>query len=87
MKVPKISCFSQEQIMTDEMKELNQKVHFRKHLDFHLFIRSNHKFNDCLLISLQGSLIHQENIELRKKLDLICQENTELRRKVHQILP
>ncbi|GMJ12888.1 AGAMOUS-like 21 [Hibiscus trionum] len=31
----------------------------------------------------KGYLIHQENLELHKKLDLYCQENTELKKKVY----
>ena len=31
---------------------------------------------------MQESLIHQENIELYKKVNLLCQENTELQKKV-----
>lgn len=31
---------------------------------------------------MQGSLVHQENIELCKNLNLIRQENTELQNKV-----
>lgn len=34
------------------------------------------------MVSLQGSLIHQENIELYKKVNLIRQENMELYKKV-----
>lgn len=31
---------------------------------------------------MQGNLIHQENLELHKKVNLIRQENTELQTKV-----
>ncbi|XP_039068647.1 MADS-box transcription factor 23-like isoform X2 [Hibiscus syriacus] len=31
----------------------------------------------------KGHLIHQESLELHKKLDLMCQENTELKNKVY----
>ncbi|KAK3015119.1 hypothetical protein RJ639_006082 [Escallonia herrerae] len=34
-------------------------------------------------ILLQGCLIHQENIELHKKVNLIRQENRELQKKVY----
>jgi hypothetical protein len=43
-----------------------------------------------LLIGIQGSLIHQENVELYNKVSLIHQENIELQKKVHasvNILP
>lgn len=31
---------------------------------------------------MQGNLLHQENVELRKKVNLIHQENKDLRKKV-----
>lgn len=34
------------------------------------------------LLSLQGSLLHQENLELHKKVNLINQEKRELKKKV-----
>lgn len=44
---------------------------------------------DCDMVSLsellnilQGNLLHQENIELYKKVNLICQENMEMNKKV-----
>lgn len=33
-------------------------------------------------MSLQGSLVHQENMELYRNINIMCQENTELHRKV-----
>lgn len=41
-----------------------------------------HKATSFSLISLQGGIIHQENIELYKKVNLVHQENTELHKKV-----
>lgn len=38
-----------------------------------------------LIDVLQESSIHQENIELHKKVSQMCQENKELRKKVSQI--
>lgn len=37
---------------------------------------------NCLIYYVQGSLIHQENVELYKKVNLIRQENIELYNKV-----
>ncbi|URE04018.1 MADS-box transcription factor [Musa troglodytarum] len=37
---------------------------------------------DFALMSLQGSLVHQENMELYRNINIMCQENTELQRKV-----
>jgi MADS-box transcription factor, plant len=34
------------------------------------------------MVYLQGSLVHQENMELYKKINLIRQENAELHKKV-----
>jgi len=66
--------------LIDEIHELNRKV--GQHFDISL------KPADCfnkltgLMVYLQGSLVHQENMELYKKLNLIQQENVELYNKV-----
>ncbi|MBA0747291.1 hypothetical protein Gogos_004215, partial [Gossypium gossypioides] len=41
-----------------------------------------HKWLNCS-VSLQGNIIHQENVELYKKVNLIRQENNELYKKVY----
>lgn len=75
----------QEQILTDEIQELSQKV-FPK--DFFVlsnksFLKNHYAYHAYLLLFLlQGNLIHQENIELYKKVNLIRQENMELYKKV-----
>ncbi|KAK6241263.1 hypothetical protein SCA6_006652 [Theobroma cacao] len=61
-----------DQILTDEIKELNHKI-------FIYFLVEQLSF-----VELQGHLIHQENLELYKKVDLIRQENTELQKKVYE---
>lgn len=68
----------QDQLLMDEIKELNQKVSLET---------ENYWFYNFILIEyffyfLQGNLIHQENIELYKKVNLIRQENVELKKKV-----
>ena len=68
----------QEQILMDEIQDLNRKVSPETKYLFSLFFINLIFF----LYVLQGNLIHQENVELYKKVNLIRQENTELKKKV-----
>lgn len=68
--------------MIDQIQELNNKVCL--HNLFKITNISRLSF-DCtdFLFELQGSVMHQENIELYNKVNLLHQDNIELRRKVH----
>lgn len=74
----------QDQVYTDEIKELNRKVPLKNWTQL-LWLSFNYHFmlsNWHPLSSLQGNLIHQENLELYKKVNLINEENKELQKKV-----
>lgn len=83
MKIYNICYFLQEQILTDEIKELNHKVLLETQLDISILVHYS-----CLNLGmtssnlLQGNLMHQENIELYKKVSLVSQENAGLQTKV-----
>ena len=64
--------------MIEEIHELNHKV--LQHLS--AWNVWNISTNWLLMVYLQGSLVHQENMELYKKINLIRQENAELHKKV-----
>ena len=69
----------QEQLLMDDVQELNRKVSLetKKMTGFTVFQSLN-----VFFYFLQGNLIHQENMELYKKVNLIRQENNELKKKV-----
>jgi len=70
-------------MLKDEIDELNRKV-FEELILFTMYLlkNGNTPYSVPILISLQGNLMHQENMELCKKVNLIHQENTELYKKV-----
>lgn len=74
----------QEQILTDEIKELHQKV-ARDFVLLHPIFNNQPENSDHLqLMPLQGNLIQQENEQLYKKIDIIRKENAELKNKVFE---
>ncbi|KAL3814364.1 hypothetical protein ACJIZ3_015632 [Penstemon smallii] len=79
-----IISFTCDQILTNEIKELNQKVLLKNKLHV-LILYACSDLNDGITSSilLQGNLIHQENIEMYQKVNLLHQENAELRKKVY----
>ncbi|XP_020110743.1 MADS-box transcription factor 23-like isoform X1 [Ananas comosus] len=72
-----------DQLLIDEIQELNRKVVQHRRLLFYVKCDACQSAN-LAMVSLQGSLIHQENIELYKKVNLIRQENMELYKKVYE---
>lgn len=70
--------FFQEQALTEQIKELQQKVKQNPGSNFKLNCNMHHVTS----ISLQGNLLHHENIELYKKVNIIRQENTHLQKQV-----
>ncbi|XP_064973105.1 MADS-box transcription factor 27-like isoform X3 [Musa acuminata AAA Group] len=68
-----------EQLLINEIQELNQKVR-QPTVSMILIVFEVMQF---LLFSLQGSLIHQENMELYRKINIMHQENRELHKKVY----
>lgn len=69
----------QEQLLINEIQELNQKVG-QPTVSMILIVFDVMQF---LLFSLQGNLIHQENMELYGKINIMHQENIELHKKVY----
>ncbi|PSS19680.1 MADS-box transcription factor [Actinidia chinensis var. chinensis] len=63
-----------DQILIDEIQELNQKVDSD-------YLATHRDLFSQFFTSTNGSLIHQENVELYKKVNLISQENGELNKK------
>ncbi|XP_064973103.1 MADS-box transcription factor 23-like isoform X1 [Musa acuminata AAA Group] len=70
---------TKEQLLINEIQELNQKVR-QPTVSMILIVFEVMQF---LLFSLQGSLIHQENMELYRKINIMHQENRELHKKVY----
>lgn len=70
----------QDQVLTDEIKELNRKVLKQWTTTFPRYVVRHSNFDSSTL--LQGNLTYQENLKLHKKFDILCQENAELRKKV-----
>lgn len=73
----------QDQLLIDEIQELNQKV-FPITIDIYCTIdlTSIPVANFFLILFFQGNLIHEENMDLYKKVNFLRQENTELHKKV-----
>ncbi|KAJ8451745.1 hypothetical protein Cgig2_007228 [Carnegiea gigantea] len=73
-----------EQKLTDDIQELIRKVSEElTSVTVCLLENENNSYSDPIPISLQGNLMHQENMELCKKVNLIRQENTELYEKLY----
>lgn len=68
--------------MIDQIQELNNKVCLHNLLKITNISRLSLDYTN-FLFELQGSVMHQENIELYNKVNLLHQDNIELRRKVH----
>ncbi|KAK6945854.1 Transcription factor, K-box, partial [Dillenia turbinata] len=64
-----------EQILTNEIEELNRKV-----LPTKLSVHTSYL---AIFAIIPGSIIHQENLELCKRISIIRQENMELQMKIY----